>query len=70
MSACTTAKTKGFYFGYFWAMYMSSQIVGNCVGAVIIKRSMGSEFFIILSVFEVLACLGFVLVRMPTEIED
>ena len=63
MSLCANEETKGFYFGYFWAWYMSAQIVGNFTGALIIKRTMSSEFFIIMSAFEIVVCCGFFFIR-------
>lgn len=35
-SICASEETKGFYFGHFWAMYMSAEIFGNLIGALII----------------------------------
>jgi hypothetical protein len=34
---CATEKTKGFFFSYFWAYYMASQIVGNFIAALVIR---------------------------------
>lgn len=31
MSDCATEETKGFFFSYFWAFYMSSQIFGSLI---------------------------------------
>lgn len=36
ISDCATEKTKGFYFSYFWAFYMQSQIFGNLIAALIL----------------------------------
>ena len=36
MSLCATESTSGFYMGYFWTLYMSSQICGNALGSVLI----------------------------------
>ena len=33
---CATPKTKGTFFGIFWVIFNSSQIVGSLVGAVIL----------------------------------
>ena len=37
ISACATPKTKGIFYGFFWIVNMSSQVVGNLIGAVILK---------------------------------
>jgi len=36
ISECATDETKGFYFSYFWAFYMTSQILGNLLAALIL----------------------------------
>ena len=36
ISICANEETKGFYFGHFWALYMSAEIFGNLIGALII----------------------------------
>ena len=59
MSNCATETTKGFYFGYFWAWYMSSQIFGNLIGAYIIEDTSGPSFFAIMSLIMFIAVLGF-----------
>lgn len=30
---CATESTKGFFFSYFWAFYMGSQVIGNLISA-------------------------------------
>ena len=37
ISDCATDRTKGFYFSYFWAYYMSSQVFGNLIAAFVLK---------------------------------
>ena len=36
ISECATPKTKGFFYGFFWIVYMSSQVVGSLIGAAIL----------------------------------
>jgi hypothetical protein len=36
ISDCATEETKGFYFSYFWAFYMQSQIFGNLIAGLIL----------------------------------
>ena len=33
---CTTEETKGFYFAFFWAFYMGSQVFGNITAAFLL----------------------------------
>jgi len=41
ISACATPKTKGIFYGFFLIVFMSSQVVGNLIGAVILKSGYG-----------------------------
>lgn len=70
MSLCASEDTKGFYFGYFWVWYMSAQIIGNSVGAIMIKHTMGPSFFITLSFAEAIFICLFVFVKMPVKIRE
>lgn len=36
ISDCATENSKGFFFAYFWAFYMGSQIVGNLISAIVL----------------------------------
>lgn len=36
ISECATPKTKGFFYGFFWIVYMMSQVVGSLIGAAIL----------------------------------
>ena len=65
MSKCASETTKGFYFGYFWAWYMSSQIFGNLIGAYIIEDTSGPSFFAIMSMIMFIAVLGFCKLKLP-----
>ena len=33
---CASDHNKGFFFGYFWAFFMASQILGNLIAALIL----------------------------------
>lgn len=59
MSLCASPTTKGFYFGYFWAMYMSSEIIGNWVGSILILESSGPNFFLVMGGTMIFAIGGF-----------
>lgn len=34
ISDCATERTKGFFFAYFWAFYMGSQVLGNLIASL------------------------------------
>ena len=38
ISDCATEENKGFYFGYFWMIYMNSQIFGNLIASLILGK--------------------------------
>jgi len=44
---CTTEETKGFYFAFFWAFYMGSQVFGNLIAAFVLG-SFDQRFYIII----------------------
>ena len=46
VALCATKEHKGFYFGYFWVWYMSSQIIGNLFGAASITHESPVQFFL------------------------
>ena len=68
MSDCATEETKGFYFALFWAYYVSSQIVGSFVGALLITRTTGPTFFMIMGSFTLLFSFLFFEVTEGTEL--
>ena len=70
IALCATESTKGFYFGYFWLIYMQSQIIGNYVGAVIILKTDGPEFYMIMFAIMLVACYLYTFIKLPTKIED
>lgn len=67
VSLCAKEETKGFYFGFFWTIYMSSQIIGNAIGGYIITKANGPVFFIIMFGIMLVAVLGFCFVILPPK---
>jgi hypothetical protein len=65
MSECSTPHTKGFYFGYFWALFMASEIIGNWMGSYLIVEESGPSFFLIMGGIMVVAVLSFMTMRKP-----
>ena len=37
ISQLATPKTKGFFYGFFWIVYMMSQVIGSLIGAAILE---------------------------------
>ena len=41
VASCAIPKTRGFFYGFFWLVYMSSQVVGSLVGAYLLENERG-----------------------------
>ncbi|CDW76468.1 major facilitator superfamily protein [Stylonychia lemnae] len=68
VSDCASDKNKGFFFSYFWAWFMSSQIIGNLLAALILGNFEQSTFYIIVSVAAFLGAMIFLLLRRPKKL--
>ena len=64
--------TKGFYFGFFWVFFMSSELLGNAVGGYIITQASGPLFFLIMGGISLSAVFAFSFTILPNsnEIDD
>ena len=67
---CASEKTEGFYFGYFWAYYMSCQIAGNWVGSYLLTRFSGSTFFLIMGLSIIATAFLFFALKDPEPIDE
>ena len=68
ITLCGTDENKGFYFGYLWAWNQLAEVVGNLVGAFIIDKTKGPQFYFILSIAGLVSSSGFFFLRMPSKI--
>ena len=66
---CATEETQGFYFGLFWAIYMSSNTLGCYLGSVLINKFTGPVFYMLNGVAMVIVALLFLSIREPKTIE-
>ena len=66
---CATAKTQGFYVGYFWALYNISQAVGNLLGGDLLADVSGTIFFLTMGMAMAVISLGFLCLGDPTPLE-
>jgi len=66
---CASEENKGFYFGFFWSIYMTSQIIGNGIGGIIIVKTSGPWFFAIMGMIMIAAVIGFTFVIVPPHPE-
>jgi hypothetical protein len=37
ISECACDENKGFFNSYFWAIFIGSQVIGNFIGALVLK---------------------------------
>jgi MFS family permease len=64
---CSSDKTKGLYFSFFWAFYMSSQVFGNLIAAFVLKILTQVAYFCIMTGIAFFATLMFLFIRKPEE---
>lgn len=69
ISECATERTRGFYFSYFWAFYLQSQIFGNLIAALILGEMDQVSYFVIMSVIAFAASASFAFLRDPKKVE-
>ena len=62
---CSSEENKGFFFSYFWAFYMTSQIIGNITAAFVLGRLNEESYFWIMAVISVVAICLFGFIRKP-----
>lgn len=65
MSDCATEETKGFFFSYFWAFYMSSPIFGSLIAAYCLKHMDEITLFTIMGFISFLASVSAFFLRQP-----
>ena len=71
ISQCATPSTKGLFYGFFWIVYMMSQVVGSLIGAAILKSGKDQTFFYLsLAILAAAASLSFVFIRKPLVLEE
>jgi uncharacterized membrane protein YfcA len=59
VSKCATRKNQGVFNSVFFAVFMTSQVVGNSLGAFIVQYVRQSVFFIVLAGFVFVAAFWF-----------
>lgn len=62
---CATEKTKGFFFSYFWAFYMGSQIVGNIITAFVLGDIGQVSYVVIMLVFTTVSAFALFFLKAP-----
>lgn len=67
LSLCATEETKGFYFSYFFVIFMVSQIIGNLVAGFVIRLSGQPTYYWSMSGLSLLGCFVFLVLRAPRK---
>ena len=71
VAECATDANKGFFFGYFWAFFMASQVLGNLIAALILGRLAQSTYYVVMSIVAFSGTAIFLFLRKPVKgIED
>lgn len=70
ISECAIEQTKGFFFGFFWVIYMLSQVCGSLIGAAILESGRRQEFLQLTMLgLALAAAVAFCCVRPPLILE-
>jgi MFS family permease len=67
VTSCATASTKGFYFSYFFVIFMVSQIIGNLVAAFLLKYQGQALYYMVMAVLSASGCCMFWVLKAPRE---
>lgn len=70
ISECACPRTKGFFFGYFWAFYMASQVAGNLLGAFVFQNYNLVAFYMLMSGFSVGSGFVFALLKKTVPVGE
>jgi predicted MFS family arabinose efflux permease len=70
ISLCANERTKGFYFGYFFAINQTSIVVGNLVGSILILKTSGPSFFLIMGLIMFVGMTGFCFLKKISKDDD
>jgi hypothetical protein len=65
MSACAVEENKGFYFAFFWAFYMGSQIFGNLIAALALGSFDQRYYVVIMTGLTLISCVLFFFLKEP-----
>ena len=65
ISMCANEKNKGQYNSIFWALLMSSGVIGNLMAAFVVSNVQQSTFYIVMTAFCIASSLFFLLLKQP-----
>ena len=64
---CANDTNKGFFFGYFWAFFMASQVLGNLIAALILGPLSQSTYYIVMTIAAFSGTSIFLFLRKPLK---
>lgn len=65
ISDCAVEENKGFYFAFFWAFYMGSQVFGNLIAAFVLGNFDQRYYVLIMIALTLIACFLFFFLKEP-----
>jgi MFS family permease len=66
ISECATERTKGFFFAFYWAFYMGSQVFGNLIAAFVLGELDQKYFVLVMAVIGISASILLFFLKAPT----
>jgi MFS family permease len=65
ISDCAIEENKGFYFAFFWAFYMGSQVFGNLIAALVLGNLDQRYYVIVMTSLTVVGSFFFFFLKKP-----
>jgi MFS family permease len=65
ISDCAIEENKGFYFAFFWAFYMGSQVFGNLIAAFVLGNLDQRYYVVVMTGLTLLGCFLFFFLKKP-----
>jgi len=65
ISDCAIEENKGFYFAFFWAFYMGSQVFGNLIAALVLGNLDQRYYVIVMTALTVVGSFFFFFLKKP-----
>ena len=62
-------ENKEFLISYFYFIYMTSQVAGNLIAALVLSNSKLTTFYIVMSIIMLSGCLCFLLLKIPAKMD-
>ena len=65
ISDCAIEENKGFYFAFFWAFYMGSQVFGNLIAALVLGNLDQRYYVIVMTGLTLVGSIFFFFLKKP-----